>query len=170
MSEAKPDAGGGSDRGTGTEVPHPAGIWPLTGRAPLRGMRVLVYGLLAVFAAFSGSYSWHSVVRQRTTHLGHLADLAAVGTNTVIEERLRQLGEVLPRSPALVGIARGFRVLYPGWVGLAVRGSNKRLRVLFGSMPQNGALCHGGRVRGDAGARDLLKEQSEALVGARLLA
>ncbi|OYV75743.1 MAG: hypothetical protein B7Z66_11650 [Chromatiales bacterium 21-64-14] len=107
----------------------------LAGRGPLRDVRVLVYALLVGFAAFSASYSWYTLVHQRTVSLGHLADLAAAGTGVVIGARLHQLGEAVAGFGVAPGAAPAYRAAHRGWVGLAVRGPSGRLHGVFGPQP-----------------------------------
>ena len=124
-----------SKRGAGESGPPPAG-----GRTPW-GVRVLVYVLLAAFALYSGLHTWRDVVRGRTVHVGHLADLTVGGAGMVLE----RWGPGLARAGAAVRAGTvavaAFRATHPGWVALAVRGADGRWNRVFGPRPPRAVLA-----------------------------
>ncbi|HDO34579.1 MAG TPA: hypothetical protein ENH08_05605, partial [Chromatiales bacterium] len=104
-------------------------------------MRVLVYVLLAAFALYSGLHTWRDVVRGRTVHVGHLADLTVGGAGMVLE----RWGPGLARAGAAVRAGTvavaAFRATHPGWVALAVRGADGRWNRVFGPRPPRAVLA-----------------------------
>ncbi len=114
-----------------SRTPHP------NEARPLRGLRTLVYGLLAAFTLFSALASWQNFVHLRTVHLGHLADLAATGASVLLGERLRQLDTVGRRAEAdFTGAATAFLAAHPDWQGVAVYGPHGTLDMSGAAPPR----------------------------------
>jgi diguanylate cyclase (GGDEF)-like protein len=102
---------------------------------------VLVYVLLASFALYSGLYTWRDVVRGRTVHVGHLADLTAGGAGMALERWGRGLAQAGAAVRAGAGAVAAFRATHPEWVALAVRGAGGRWRRVFGPQPPRAVLA-----------------------------
>jgi diguanylate cyclase (GGDEF)-like protein len=102
---------------------------------------VLVYVLLAAFALYSGLHTWRDIVRGRSVHVGHLADLTVGGAGMALE----RWGPGLARAGAAVRAGAvavaAFRATHPGWVALSVRGADGRWRRVFGPQPPRAVLA-----------------------------